>query len=432
MNFNNITEIVNHYLCNSCGACYSVCKQEAIHYYETVGGYVFPRVDSAKCIDCSLCIEVCQGLKFGNSLMNYFPRYDPFVGKIIESFVGKAIDNEIYENSQSGGIVTALLDKLLKSGEINAAIVTVMKKGVPPRGDYAIAVDRQGLLDSQKSKYSPIPLLKAIKEIMKIKGKFAIVGLGCHIQGLYNLFDLYPTLKEKIFIIIGLVCDRVMTTTAIDFLIERYVGKEADKFIFRDKNEPSYPGNVVIGTVGNDKIILDSTDRMEIKDFFTPARCWICFDKMNVFSDITVCDPHGVEGVDRIGGESAVIVRTEKGKSILDSAMSNNVIRMRHVLQEEILSGQLINEKKENWYAFIQLWDKRIGVRPTYASLIELEKNKIKKKHHNLLKNAFRLNMFKSRQAVIRHYGKKVIMNKLKKKFLGRVNSLRRLLSLLC
>lgn len=85
-----------------------------------------------------------------------------------------------------------------------------------------------------------------------------------------------------------------------------------------------------------------------MKDFFTPTRCMLCFDKMNIYSDIVLGDPHGVENTDKENGESLVLVRTSLGKDIVNDAIANNFINLRDASLEQAISGQGIELKEKN------------------------------------------------------------------------------------
>jgi len=142
---------------------------------------------------------------------------------------------------------------------------------------------------------------------------------------------------------------------------------------FRDKSCGGYPGNVHIQTINGKSIILPCKLRMMIKDLFTPARCRICFDKMNVFSDITVGDPWGILNVDRIKGESIAVIRTLKGLSIFLQAFESNKILARELSYENIFAGQNIEAKYQEWHGFSGAWMKLGYQLPNYYQRVQRE-----------------------------------------------------------
>jgi coenzyme F420 hydrogenase subunit beta len=412
----NISYTVDQGLCNTCGACSGVCKAEAIHFEEYVSGCIFPQVDNIKCTECGLCIEVCPGIHFGNTLRIEMP-LDPFVGTATEVFVGRSANNRIYKNSQSGGVVTALLGNLFDTGKINAALVVKTNPGQPPRAEPLIAIDKKGIISAQKSKYSPVPLLSVLSQLNDIKGLLAIVGLPCQMHGLFNVFDVTPKLKERIIYKIGLICDRTLSCAAIDFFIIK-AGMQNHKdvdVIFRDKSCNGYPGDVhVISKIGK-SVVFDAKTRILLKDYLTPLRCHFCFDKMNVFSDVTIGDPHGIADIDRENGESVCIIRNITGSEIVQSAINNQTVKLRRILYTDVINGQKITDKKSKWKGFCGEWIVHGNQLPDYYDLINKNCESIQSNNAKLnINQSLTLNNFDSRKQLLLY-----IENNLKITFLN-------------
>lgn len=355
----NISQVVNQKLCNTCGACFAVCKGGAIEYKETVGGYYFPYIDNEACTNCGLCYTVCPGINFGQNLMEKMPD-DPFTGRALEAFVGKAADKTLYENSQSGGLVSALLVHAFKTGLADAAVTVAMDWGNPPRPTARLVQSVDEIILAQKSKYCPVPTLTILKDAANTDQKIVLVGTSCQVHGLFNIMDLLPRLKERISLIIGLVCDRVMTYAALDFLINtsKLTNHNKKMLLFRDKSCGGYPGNVHIQSSNGENVVMPAKVRMRIKDLFTPVRCRICFDKLNVFSDIVIGDPHGIEEVDRKRGESIAILRTTRGQNFFQQAIERKAFSGREIPYQDILDGQKIAIKRQEWSGYAAAWQK--------------------------------------------------------------------------
>lgn len=370
----NIAHVAALRLCTSCGACSGVCPVYAIHFEETTGGYLLPTVDEKVCTLCGLCASVCPGIHFGASLRAKMP-HDPFTGNALGAFVGTAVDRQLFANSQSGGIVSALLLHALDTGQITGAATVSMEAGTPPRPVVHIARDKQELLRAQKSKYCPVPLLHFLSDLKNLDGPIAVVGISCQLQGLWNVLDKKTALRSKIAFTIGLVCDRVLTYAATDYLFAAVDanGRSAPMMLhFRDKGlQSGYPGDVHIFAADGTSVVLPAAARMRIKDYFTPARCRLCFDKMNVFADITVGDPHGLPDVDRRHGESMLVARTETGQGLVQSAQKGNAINIRQVGYEQVLSGQGVTTKKEQWRAYAEAWEKTGRICPDFFPLVQ-------------------------------------------------------------
>lgn len=207
---------------------------------------------------------------------------------------------------------------------------------------------------AQKSKYSPIPLLSALRLQPFEVERVGLVGVVCQTHGLQNLQDLIPAYRKFQFYKIGLVCDRTMTAAAIDYMGKLAGSEPLANLIWRDKQKPAYPGNPVVKTASGREITLQAAKRMEIKDFFTPVRCRLCFDKLNVFADLTLGAPDGIKGGDRQSGESVVLVRTETGRQLIAEASRQEVVSLREIAAAEATTGQGIHQKRQQWAAAMQ------------------------------------------------------------------------------
>ncbi len=427
----DITAIVDNDLCHSCGACSNVCHPEVITFHETVAGHVFPKINYDGCTACELCSAVCPGIIFGKTMTEIVEKAeDPFEGEALSTWVGQSKDKDILDNGQSGGVASAIILDALENDIIDTAIVAVMSNDGSIHGDVMLAYNKEDILLSQQSKYIPIPLLTALSKVKDKKERFAIVGLSCHIHGLYNVLDVKPSLKKQFIFSIGLICDRVMVSSGMDYLIGK-VGikkKEVKEFYFRDKKPHGYPGVVHI-VKNKSSFILSSGKRKEIKDFFTPARCRICFDKMNIGADITIGDPHGIENIDRENGESLVISRTKIGEDILHNLIGN-IIELRKVENENIFNGQSIKEKRIDWRGYIENWQTLCKPLPFYyENIIPYTKEIRNKKYLQNLQQALSLVDYSSRKEIILLANKKTFYNRLKRIFLLPIKFIKRMLN---
>jgi coenzyme F420 hydrogenase subunit beta len=362
---------------------------------------------------------VCPGSGFVSTLDDHLLQ-DPFTGIALQTYVGKATNKDIYANSQSGGIVSALLAHALKSGEIAGVVTVVMVAGNPPRPAAKLIHAPEELWNAQKSKYCPVPLLSILSEVEKQEHQIAFVGVGCQVHGLNNLCERFQSLKDKISFTIGLICDRTMTYGAIDYLLKRAnVPSEDSKILhFRDKACGGYPGNVNVICSSGISMSLPSSIRKDIKDFFTPAYCRICFDKMNVLSDITVGDPWGISGVDKVHGESIAVIRTESGRCVFQGALNAGAIAAREIDYRDVLRGQGIEKKRVDWHGYCEAWNQSGRTLPSCHEQIRKHSGpqKQKKSYKKQLRHAFSLDQYSSREALVAAAETKLLFQKVRKK----------------
>lgn len=361
---------IDNWLCSGCGACNAICPKDAITYHFDEIGQLLPQIDNEKCINCGLCHNVCPSIDNSGLIKGFdLNGIDSFVGNNIKTRLVKSNDEEIYKNSQSGGAVTAVLKYLLDNKLIDAAVVCEVLFAKEYTSQSVIITNSKDLIRCQKSSYVPVDMLTALKQTSSYKS-VAIVGTGCVIQGVKQLQKQHKKFNN-INYLLGLICDRTLTKTVSDIL---YAGKYPNankKIVWRDKAQNYKNPIIKIVTGHGEECTQPSWKRHALKEHFTTPRCRICFDKLNIFSDIVFGDPWGMSDVDWQNGMSVVISRTEKGESLLQNMIQDSVIDSKDADINEVISGQAIAKKRDNVEKAITSF-KSIGLTlPSYFQNIE-------------------------------------------------------------
>jgi len=139
--------------------------------------------------------------------MNFTIQKDLYLGKITDCYLGYSNERKIRENSASGGIVSQLIISLLKTKQIDGALLC-RSKIIDKKISYEVKIvtDPDDVLNYSSSVYFDIPLLKFIPEIQQFDGRLAFVGLPCHIHALRKMRARDQSIAKKIVLIIGLFC----------------------------------------------------------------------------------------------------------------------------------------------------------------------------------------------------------------------------------
>jgi len=343
-----IETIVKEGLCLRCGACVGICPKDAINLDDEYYPY-FP--DYEICNDCGLCLEVCPGIEvnfpeiakqtFGEIDYKYYAN-----GFFTNLYIGKTTNEEILKKASSGGVVTQILDFLLNENIIQGAIVTISDQEKPWKAKPILAKTSEEILESAQSKYSVSPVNSILKEIENFNGKIAYVGLPCHIHGLKKAISLNRKLKEKVYLIIGLLCNVNIEEIATRDLVWASGTKENDvkKIEYR---RGDWPGKIsVILKNGVPKEL----HHLTIKDgayvflgrLYPCHRCLYCIDTSSEFADISVGDPwiKDEKGNHKYcGGWSLVVERTDKGKKILSQIKNKNEFILNQIPSKELLES---------------------------------------------------------------------------------------------
>lgn len=341
----NISYISKTSMCCACGACISICTKKAITLKKSSVGRFFAAVNS-NCINCGLCLKVCPSHTTEHSFDNFFS-----LNKL-DIAIGKANNTEILLNGQSGGAVTATLSALFRTSSIDAALLCNTETGHP----YIVTEESQ-LKHSQKSYYTPVPLLTEVEKLMPYNS-VAIVGLPCHIAGVTNIMR-YKQIPIKYKL--GLICDRNLCETISSGILNYFGIRDQGNAIikWRDKtaegynykNAPITVSHTRKGVIG----VIPNNVRHRLKQLFTAPRCLCCPDKLNLCADIVYGDPWNIGNITE-EGESLIIVNTPRGKEILTLAAKNNTLLLnRNCSKEELDTSQHISERKDQIKIYTRL-----------------------------------------------------------------------------
>jgi len=339
----NIKHISDNYLCSNCGACSFICPNNAIYFKDTSIGRLYAEVNG-NCVQCGMCERVCPSI---DVLGIHNENDNSLVGIINKVYVGKCSDQKLFKNAQSGGAASAVVAYLLDTKKVDAALLCVMKGNEHPKGEPMVITKTIDVAKSQKSCYTPVPLLVGLKDCVEYE-RIVVVGLPCQIEALTLLErqNKLPNLKYKI----GLICDRMMCGTLTDVMMSLShvnsgkIDWRRKDFSHHKKYYPYKTAPVVVYDKKNTKVIPNSY-RFSLKEMFTPPRCRICYDKLNTFADITVGDPWGMSGVDWNKGASLILTRTLLGQELLAEMIEGGVLEVTEKPLNEVIDGQHINRR---------------------------------------------------------------------------------------
>ena len=303
MKINNLSN------CTGCSACYSACPMSAILMVENDEGFLYPKVDDEKCVECGLCEKVC-------------PAISPLRVQESECKAFAVINNDeaIRMESSSGGVFTAIAEKIVMTGgEVFGAKFSDDFKSVI----HSWTDNIDGLKDFRGSKYLQSNVNESFKEcerFLKVGEKVLFSGTPCQIQGLKKylrkdyenlltvdyichgvpsplLWKLYVEYREK------LAASRVVKTSSR----RKNCGWKRYSLWFAFANHSEY-----LKTLDKDPYL-----QMFLKDTCLRQSCYDCPSKgLQRVSDVTIADFWGIQQeypeLDDDKGTSFVIVHNPK------------------------------------------------------------------------------------------------------------------------
>jgi coenzyme F420 hydrogenase subunit beta len=347
----NIAFVIQNNLCTGCGTCAAVCPTEAIRM-KVSKGLILPEIESQKCNLCQLCIKSCPGHsvdfeELNSKIFGQQPK-NSFIGNYLECYIGHSTNDNIRYNSASGGIVTQLLLSALENNVIDGALVIRMRKDNPLESEAFIARTREEIISASKSKYCPVAPNSSLRQILKEEGRYAVVGLPCHLHGIRKAERIFKTLEEKIVLHIGLLCSHMVNFTGTEFILEKkQINKEyVKKICYRGKG---WPGSMSIQLKYDPELDIPLFGKWNsywpvfASFLFTPIRCTMCPDQSAELADIALGDAWLPELKKEKIGKSVIIARTLRGKNILALASSTKAIDIKPLDVEKVEQSQAIN-----------------------------------------------------------------------------------------
>jgi coenzyme F420 hydrogenase subunit beta len=318
-------------------------------------GQYLPRIDKASCAKCGLCLDVCpgRGVDFDGltgMLMGNVPE-DVALGKYLGSYVGHAIDHDIRYHGASGGLVTALLVGALERGLIDGALVTRMRPGKPLEAKPFIARTREEIILSARSKYCPVPAAVAVGKILASEGRFAVVGLPCHIQGIRKAEQHLPKLRDRVGYHIALACSIDFSFQGTEKLLRslNIPPQSVETLEYRGRG---WPGSLYVRQDDGDETVVPYKDCYKKLSPYSLRRCTLCSDMLGELSDLS-CGDAWVPDVmknDKVGS-SFVLTRTSEGEELLEAAAADEWVEVSDLDPRELAASQghaLFKKRKLN------------------------------------------------------------------------------------
>nr|WP_319392933.1 Coenzyme F420 hydrogenase/dehydrogenase, beta subunit C-terminal domain [uncultured Desulfobacter sp.] len=101
-------KIINKADCCGCEACIQICPKSCIVPKYDDEGFLYPYTNEEQCVDCNLCTEVCPILSVSENEAKKVERVIAAINK----------DEEMLNNSSSGGVFIALCSEMINRGGV--------------------------------------------------------------------------------------------------------------------------------------------------------------------------------------------------------------------------------------------------------------------------------------------------------------------------
>jgi coenzyme F420-reducing hydrogenase beta subunit len=330
--------------CILCGLCARVCEEKVgIYGINFAKRGVEREVTtpyhklSSDCIGCGACAVVCP-TNSKKLQINTYPTLPKDVERLEQQFLTGLKDenlgvyNDIFAakstiDGQDGGVATALLASGMQRGLFDAAIVVQRTDGY--RAEAVVAENVDDIIKARGTKYLRVKMMPKLGELIdKGKKKIAIVGTACEVRAARKiqerLLDEFPDLDLTI---IGLFCFEAFDYEKLKEETQRLLSVDLDK---AEKTQ-IHKGKFIVRTEGKEY----STSVRDLSKAVEKG-CAFCDDFTGRLADISV----GSVGSE--DGYSTIIVRSEKGKKLLE----NIDLTRGNVNKEEIAKLSILKKNR--------------------------------------------------------------------------------------
>lgn len=368
-------EIKSKQDCCGCTACASVCPERCITMARDKEGFLYPRIDRARCIDCRLCERRCPVL--GREKTAALPGVDraevnrkavEAAEYLPESYACFLKDDTIRAQSTSGGFFTALAQYILQQGGIVCGVVLDDSL----KAVHTFAENEAELARMRRSKYVQSEQTGVYRRVeAELRGGRPVLytGTPCQTAGLKSFLGC----EYKNLITADLFCHGVGSPLYWEKYVQymsRKTGSEVREVRFREKTWGYRSASLAVYFENGKSSHKGHDDDLYWTAFsknciYRPS-CYACaFKTVNHAADFTIGDfwntarlPGKFTAAD---GCSLVLVHSVKAAQVLErigSLIETYPVELLEALNingghqaSMLISCPAVPEQREDWFA---------------------------------------------------------------------------------
>lgn len=308
--------------CSACKACINICPKGAISMETNVLGYMYPKIDNRKCIECNLCQKTCPSLNkvSFNKPLKVFAAWS-------------TSDNDRY-SSASGGIATALYKAMVTK----KAFFSGVKFDSQFYAYQDLYNNLDELSDLKNSKYVYSDMRNIYNKIRKVLVNGSVVlfiGTPCQCAGVKNFI---PESMQTNLFLVDLICHGMCPS---EYLVEHIKSIENEKntkaehISFRDPDTYTYTYTFTLRNSKNKKFYQKKVLEDDVyqigyhKKVIYNENCYNCiYARAERCTDMTIGDFSGLGNIEPVKYDirnvSCVLVNTTKGNRLVQFLQEEN------------------------------------------------------------------------------------------------------------
>ena len=323
-------EVLESGLCTGCGACVGLCPYQVIYHDRTVQLHPCD-LENGKCFD--YCPRTSIDLKGLRNLFFDPADLTPEIGALKGYYFSRATDPELCKDSQHGGTVTALMELALLEGWIDSAIISGRDQESYQKG--IVVKNKEALRKNAGSKFTVSPTVATFNQLVAEKeaDNIGVVVTPCQALALAKM--KLKAVKEdrskidQLKLVIGLYCGWTFSTEKFNELMGQN-GIELESISGRDIKAGK--NSLEIFTTKGPKSFPLANMQESIR-----SACHYCFDSTAEYADISVGAARFGENWEEMRQWNQMIVRTQKGRDLIELAIKRSVLEVKEAPAEILL-----------------------------------------------------------------------------------------------
>lgn len=359
------SEVIDTGLCTGCAGCVISCPHDVIGYKHEPGAYKPFHLEEELGLDncihgekgCTSCTRACPRFRAWETeadehLFGRTRNADELAGIYEEILLVRAADDDVYDNGQDGGLVSAILIWCLENGIIDGALVSGLEGGESGwKAKPMVATNAEEVLAGAGSRYTYSANTIAYDEARE-RGltDLALVGMSCQTSIAPVMWHRkVGKVSKPIKLNIGLLCSKSFDDSLFDELFFLKYGL--------DKSEI-----VKMNIKGVFQVWMRNGDYHEINlkecHAWTREGCNHCPDFAAEHADIST------GGIGDATDWTLTVVRTDLGKAVIDAMRTDGVIETRPGTDDPgaiALMNRLSAKSRERWPAWAN-GEARVGL----------------------------------------------------------------------
>jgi len=241
--------------------------------------------------------------------------------------VGYAADPAVRYRGSAGGVLTALGQFLLTSGQVKFVLHVAASREAPMRTDRRLSFDAASVLEGAGSRYGPAAPLADFTALLDRAEPFALIAKPCDIAAVRNLARIDSRVDRYLRYALTFVCGGASDLTKSEEVATALGIAPQQLSLFRYRGN-GCPGPARLETKDGRSAELTYQEMWEDEATWRiQPRCKICPDAIGESADLAASDVWPGGGpTGESAGFNGIIVRTARGLELYRAALAAGAI----------------------------------------------------------------------------------------------------------